>query len=54
MDFLERLKPVLPKVLQDLETLYQINEDRVLNQGGNCKTNRRTKIETVSHLNSLA
>lgn len=33
MDFLERLKPVLPKVLPDLETLYQINEYRVSNQG---------------------
>jgi hypothetical protein len=32
MDFLERLKPVLPKVLPDPETLYQINEYRV-NQG---------------------
>jgi hypothetical protein len=29
MDFLERLKPVLPKVLPDPETLYQINEYRV-------------------------
>jgi len=29
MVFLERLKPVLPKVLPDIETLYQINEYRV-------------------------
>lgn len=33
MDFLERLKPVLPKVLPDLETFYQIYEYRVSNQG---------------------
>lgn len=33
MNFLKCLKPVLPKVLSYLETLYQINEYRVSNQG---------------------
>lgn len=33
IDFLERLKPVLPKVLENPETLYQINEYRVSDQG---------------------
>lgn len=33
IDFLTRLKPVLPKVMPDIETFYQINEYRVSDQG---------------------